>query len=104
MRQHLVQPQCRPLGHAARPAQGLGRPQDQVSVIQRHPFGKGAGHGQRQPFGGGGADLIADIGKHHQTVEQVIPIRPLPGHMQGQVDLGGGQTGGQTCDRPPGQM
>ena len=90
MRQHFVQSQGGPFGHPPRQPQRLGRPQDQVAVIQRHPFGKRAGHGQSQPFGGDSTDLIADIGEYDQTVEQVISIGPLPGDMQGQVDLGGG--------------
>ncbi len=34
---------------------------------------------------------ITRVGKGHDTLQQVITVGPLAGHMQGEIDLGGRQ-------------
>jgi hypothetical protein len=56
-------------------------------------------HRQRQRVGRRGDDLVADIGKGDQAVEQVIAIRAPADDMEVKIDFGGGEGGDRRARR-----
>ena len=76
---------------ALRGAEELRRPDAKVAPIGRDALGQRAANLKAQILRGGKAEAIPHIGKDHEAIEQVIPVRTAPGDVKRQVDLGRGK-------------
>ena len=66
-------------------------PQGEIVGIRRQTVREGACEAQRSPRCCVHLHQVAQFGKHHQAVEQVIAVLPTAGDVQRQIDLGAGK-------------